>query len=119
MQHDLPLSELEPHIRRLAGKAWSGYLRERGQHPDRIARTVVLKLKTGDFRVLTRSLTATGPPASEQSLADTACGLRDRFDLPATTRFRLAGVGLSGFIDGDLAHAQEDLFSASPRDADG
>jgi DNA polymerase-4 len=68
--------------------------------------------------VLTRSLTTAWPPASEQALADTACALRERFDLPAATRFRLAGVGLSGFLDGDLAHAQEDLFRASPRDAD-
>ena len=41
---------------------WAGYLRERQQHPDRIARTVVLKLKTREFRILTRSLTPPLPP---------------------------------------------------------
>jgi DNA polymerase-4 len=115
-EHDVPLPELEPHIRRLAGKAWAGYLRERDKHPDRIARTVVLKLKTSDFRVRTRSLTSAMPLASEQALANTACALRERFDLPAATRFRLAGVGLAGFIDGDLAHAQDDLFSGRLRE---
>ena len=30
---DLPLEALEPHLRRLAGKTWAGYLRERARHP--------------------------------------------------------------------------------------
>jgi len=52
-EHDLLLDELEPHIRRLAEKAWAGHQREHA----RVARTVVLKLKTSDFHTLTRSLT--------------------------------------------------------------
>ena len=108
---DLPLEALEPHLRRLAGKTWAGYLRERARHPERVARTVVLKLKTADFRILTRSLTAPEPPTSEQALADTACALRARVCLPATTRYRLAGVGLSGFAAPDGSRAQDDLFA--------
>ena len=96
---------------RLAAKTWAGYLRERGRHPERIARTVVLKLKTTDFRVLTRSLTGPLPPTSEADLAAIACALRARVDLPATTRFRLAGVGLSGFSAPDGSAAQDDLFA--------
>ena len=76
-----------------------------------MARTVVLKLKTADFRTLTRSLTAPEPPTSEQALADTACALRARVGLPATTRYRLAGVGLSGFAAPDGSRAQDDLFA--------
>lgn len=110
-ERDLRLDELEPHIRRLAHKAWAGYLRERAMHPDRIARTVVLKLKTGDFRTLTRSLTGPAPPTSEAAFADIACGLRARVDLPATTRYRLVGAGLSGFIEPDGSRAQDDLFA--------
>lgn len=53
--------------------------------PGRIARTVVLKLKTADFRSLTRSLTGAEPPTSEQALADIACALRARVDLPVQT----------------------------------
>ena len=109
---DLLLDELEPHIRRLATSTWSGYLRERAQHPDRIARTVVLKLKTADFRTLTRSLTGPEPPTSEAVLADIACGLRARVELPARTRYRLAGVGLAGFSEPDGSPAQDDLFAA-------
>ena len=108
---DLPLDEVEPHIRRLAASTWAGYLRERERHPERIARTVVLKLKTADFRILTRSLTGPEPPTSETALADIACALRERVDLPARTRYRLAGVGLSGFSEPDGSPAQDDLFA--------
>jgi DNA polymerase-4 len=105
-EHDLPLDELEPHIRRLAEKAWAGHLRERG----RVARTVVLKLKTSDFHTLTRSLTPPNRPASADELADIACDLRARVERPADTRYRLVGVGLSGFVDADSYAAQTDLF---------
>ena len=109
-EHDLPLAELEPHIRRLAEKTWAGYQRERQQYHGRLARTVVLKLKTGDFRILTRSLTPAVRPATLEALADIACELRARVELPAGTRYRLVGVGLSGFIDEDDVRAQSDLF---------
>ena len=105
-ERDLPLDELEPHIRRLADKAWAGHQREIG----RVARTVVLKLKTGDFRILTRSLTPAVRAGSADELAAIACALRARVDLPARTRFRLVGVGLAGFVDAGDVQAQEDLF---------
>ena len=109
---DLPLDALDVHIHRLASKAWAGYLRERERHPERIARTVVLKLKTSDFRTLTRSLTAAEPPTSEQAFADIGCALRDRVDLPQRTRYRLVGVGLSGFSEPDGSPAMDDLFAS-------
>ena len=106
-ERDLLLDELEPHIQRLAEKTWAGYQRETG----RIARTVVLKLKTADFRTLTRSLTQPAPPGGADDLARIACELRNRIDLPARTRYRLVGVGLSGFIDADQFEVQSDLFA--------
>ncbi len=109
-EQDLLLEELEPHIRRLAEKTWAGYERERATAHGRLARTVVLKLKTSDFRTLTRSLTPPSRPESLQQLADIACDLRSRVELPGRTRYRLVGVGLSGFIDSDSAAAQDDLF---------
>ena len=110
-ERDLRLSEMEDHVRRLAEKAWRGYERERAEPHGRIARTVVLKLKTDDFRILTRSLTPPEPPGSMAALADIACALRERVELPSRTRYRLVGVGLSGFIDADrLLAAQSDLF---------
>ena len=106
-ERDLRLEELEPHIRRLAEKTWRGAQREQ----DRVARTVVLKLKTADFRILTRSYTPPAQPSSARELADIACALRDRVDLPPENLYRLVGVGLSGFVDAADFAAQEELFA--------
>ena len=72
--------------------------------------TVVLKLKTAQFRILTRSFTPEAPPASAQEFVDIALALRERVDLPASTRYRLVGVGLSGFRDRDEVATQPGLF---------
>lgn len=105
-EHDLRLDQLEPHIRRLAAKTWATATRR----DDRIARTVVLKLKTRDFDVLTRSLTPPRPPASGRELADIACSLRERVERPEANLYRLVGVGMSGFMDKDEFVAQQGLF---------
>ena len=113
-EHDLTLAALEPHIRQLAEKTWAGYLRNSaGAESARVARTIVLKLKTADFRTLTRSLTPAQHPLSARELGDIACGLRARVDRPADALYRLVGVGLSGFVEQDSYHAQTDLFDRS------
>jgi DNA polymerase-4 len=93
-ESDLPLTEIEPMIRRLAEKAWAASRKE-----VRIARTVVLKLKTSEFKILTRSHTPTAPPSSCEQLNDIALSLRQRINLSPKQRFRLVGVGLSNFRD--------------------
>ncbi|RAO74723.1 DNA polymerase IV [Dyella jiangningensis] len=107
-EHDLTLGELAPHIHRLAEKTWAGHQRE--VQDGRVARTVVLKLKTSDFQTLTRSFTPSTRPDSAAELAEIACALRDRVDRSADTRYRLVGVGLGGFVDLDSFVAQTDLF---------
>jgi DNA polymerase-4 len=102
---DLPIGELTDAIVQLATRTWTS-----AQDEPRVARTVVLKLKTADFRTLTRSLTPPQPPASAAGLAEIALALRARVELPASTRFRLVGVGLSGFADRDQVAAQQSLF---------
>lgn len=110
-ESDLLLEELEPHIRRLAEKAWAGHQRAHAaEERGRVARTVVLKLKTSDFHTLTRSYTPAQRPSSASELADIACALRDRVERPADSRYRLVGVGLAGFVDQDSYRAQSDLF---------
>ena len=108
-EHDLKLDELAPHIIRLAEKAWAGYQHER----DRVARTVVLKLKTADFHTLTRSLTPPQRPRSAQELGMLACALRERVERPPDSRYRLVGVGISGFVDRDSYQTQADLFDTA------
>jgi DNA polymerase-4 len=86
-ERDVPLSETEPMIRRLAEKAWTASRQE-----VRIARTVVLKLKTSEFKILTRSHTPTSPPSSCEELVDIALSLRERVDMSPKQRFRLARI---------------------------
>ena len=113
-EHDLTLAELEPHIRRLADKAWAGHQREAASEGrPRVARTVVLKLKTADFHTLTRSLTPPQRPQSAGELAKIACALRERVERPADSRYRLVGVGLSGFVEQDSYRTQSDLFDSA------
>jgi DNA polymerase-4 len=105
---DLPLDRLDDAIRALAEKAWRAAERE----SERVGRTVVLKLKTSDFRILTRSLTPATPPATCAGFTDYALHLRERVELPRTTRYRLAGVGLSNFVERSDPRAQAGLFDA-------
>jgi DNA polymerase IV len=95
-ERDIPLSETEDLIRRLAEKVWTASRKD-----GRVARTVILKLKTSDFNILTRSHTPLVPPASCAELAAIALSLRDRIDLGPAQRFRLVGVGLSNFREID------------------
>jgi len=107
-EHDLPLYAFEDALRHLAGKAW-----EASRKTQRVGRTVVLKLKTSDFRILTRSHTPGAPPASLEEFTAIALALRDRVQLPDSTRYRLAGVGLSGFRDPEEVPVQAPLFESA------
>ena len=91
---DLPLEALDTAIAQLAEKTWNARRRT-----ERIGHTVVLKLKTAQFRILTRSHTPERPPDSMEELRDIALALRSRVELPPETRYRLVGVGLGGFRD--------------------
>jgi DNA polymerase-4 len=105
-ERDVLLTETEPMIRRLAEHTWAASRKE-----SRIARTVVLKLKTSEFKILTRSHTPACPPSSCEELTSIALSLRDRVSLNPQQRFRLVGVGLSNFRDPGDAAAQPALFA--------
>lgn len=93
-EQDVFLIETEPMIRHLAEKTWMASRKE-----SRIARTVVLKLKTAQFHVLTRSQTPPSPPNSCEELTQIALSLRDKVTLDPLQKFRLVGVGLGNFHD--------------------
>src|SRR5437660_1326218 len=104
-EHDVPLSETEPMIRSLTEKVWSASRKE-----SRIPRTVVLKLKTSDFNILTRSHTPSSPPSSCEELTTIALALLERVELSTEQRFRLVGIGLSNFREPEATQAQPALF---------
>jgi DNA polymerase-4 len=104
-QEDVLLVETERTIRRLAEKLWSASRQE-----PRIARTVVLKLKTSEFKILTRSHTRSAPPSSCEELTEIALKLRERATLGPQQRYRLVGVGLSNFREAEQIDPQPALF---------
>jgi DNA polymerase IV len=104
-ERDVLLAETEPMIRRLAEKLWSASRKE-----SRTARTVVLKLKTSDFKILTRSHTPGCPLSSCEELTDMALKLRERVDLGPRQRYRLVGVGLTNFREPEDSVEQPVLF---------
>jgi DNA polymerase-4 len=93
-------------IRRLAELTWAASRKE-----TRVARTVVLKLKTAEFKILTRSHTPSFPPSScERADGDSPLTEGTRL-LGPRQRFRLVGVGLSNFLEPeDGPAAQHGLF---------
>lgn len=105
-ENDVLLSETETMIRKLAQYTWAASRKE-----ERIGCTVVLKLKTSDFKILTRSHTPVSPPASCEELTSIALSLRERVALSPAQRFRLVGVGLSNFRDPGAVSAEPALFS--------
>ena len=104
-ERDVPLADTESMIRRLAELTWAASRKE-----SRIARTVVLKLKTSEFKILTRSHTPGSPPSSCEELTNIALSLRERVGLGSEQRFRLVGVGLSNFLEPEDVSAQPALF---------
>jgi DNA polymerase-4 len=104
-EHDVPLAETEPMIRKLAALTWAA-----SRKKSRVARTVVLKLKTAEFKILTRSQTPYSPPSSCEELTAIALSLRERVAHGPHQRFRLVGVGISNFLDPEDISAQPPLF---------
>jgi DNA polymerase IV len=102
---DVLLDDTEWTIRRLAEKLWSASRKE-----SRIPRTVVLKLKTSEFKILTRSHTGNAPPSSCDELIEIALKLRERVILGPVQRYRLVGVGLSNFREAEEIGPQPALF---------
>ena len=105
-ERDMMLPELESMIRRLAEKLWSASRKE-----SRAPRTVILKLKTTEFKILTRCHTPPSPPSSCEELTNIALDLRNRVNLDPKQRYRLVGVGLSNFHEPGAMKVQPALFA--------
>lgn len=104
-ESDVLLNETDAMIRLLAEKVWQASLKE-----SRIARTVVMKLKTAEFSILTRSHTPAAPISSCEELISIALGLRERVHLGRDQKFRLVGVGLSNFRNPVVESPNDRLF---------
>lgn len=90
---ELLLAEME----KIAARLWARLGKAHAS-----GRTVTLKLKLGDFRILTRSRTLTAPPVGPEDLLVIGADLL-RAQLPLPIGARLLGLGLSNLVDTDGA----------------
>lgn len=102
--NDISIDEVAAYLEEEAPKVWSS-LETRSLR----GRTVTVKLRTGDFTTATRQLSLPEPVQSAEQLAEVARSLLGRFPFGDDARYRLAGVGVSGFEDSD--EPQDPLFS--------
>jgi len=91
---DITLEEVAAYIR---GEAHS--LFDAMSARQMVGRTVTVKLRTGDFRTATRRKTPPAPLASGDELAEIGCDLLTKFAFGDAARYRLAGIGVSNFVD--------------------
>jgi DNA polymerase-4 len=103
-EHDKTLAEVAPFLTECAKQAWQA-ARKLG----RPARTVVIKLKTASFQLLTRSHTPGHPIETQEEFIAIALQLLRHIDVADDALFRLAGAGLSHFLE-DEGDAPDSLF---------
>ncbi len=93
---DITREEVAAWIREQSASLWESLSKNAMR-----GRTVTVKLRTPDFKTATRQVTPAEPPASSDDIATLAISLLEKFDFGAEAKYRLAGVGLSNFLDED------------------
>jgi DNA polymerase-4 len=92
---DIPMEEVADYIRNEAHSLWEALAQRK-----LVGRTVTVKLRTEGFETATRRRTPEMPPASGDDLAKIGIELLSKFEF-AGHRFRLAGIGVSNFVEED------------------
>jgi DNA polymerase-4 len=100
---DIPLEEVAQWLRSEAHQLW-----EKLAARALIGRTVTVKLRTGDFRTATRRITPPDTPASGDDLARLGEELLTKFAFGDGANYRLAGIGLSNFLDEEEEEEREE-----------
>ncbi len=91
---DISMEEVADYIRNEAHSLWETLAQRK-----LVGRTVTVKLRTGAFATATRRLTPESTPASGDDLARIGVELLTRFEFPDGSKFRLAGIGVSNFLE--------------------
>ncbi|MBP6562702.1 MAG: DNA polymerase IV [Neisseriaceae bacterium] len=102
---DLTLAEAALHLPELMHDLWRSC-----EHKAIFGRSLTLKLKTHQFQSITRSLTFDDYITQAAELTQGTELLLSRLDLPASQRYRLIGLGLSLFADGEHPPEPYPLF---------
>ncbi|HEX3584162.1 MAG TPA: DNA polymerase IV [Thermoanaerobaculia bacterium] len=91
---DITMDEVAEFLRNESQKLWET-LEKRSMR----GRTVTVKLRTNKFETATRQLTPPQPPSGGDDIARIAVELLGRFSFPPESKYRLAGVGVSNFME--------------------
>lgn len=102
LPEDVPLEQAAAHLPHLAEDLWRQMRRKNVQ-----ARGVTLKLKTFDFRIITRSLTYSSALPDAAALAQAGAELVRRIPPPREDAFRLIGIGVGHLLP---QGSQQDLW---------
>lgn len=102
---DHSLDELADYFMEASAEVWNQVLKH-----NRIGRTVTVKLRTSDFRTATRRATPLKTPRSAAEMGEVVRDLAKKFTFGSEARYRLAGVGLSNFLDEEAEEGQQKLF---------
>ena len=108
LPQDLPLSKIVCHLADLAQDLWAQAQRKQVR-----AHTLTLKLKTADFRILTRSQTYSSVLPDAAALEQAARQLAQR--MPAGSDYRLIGLGISHLLP---QGSQPELWAEEGADAE-
>jgi DNA polymerase-4 len=101
---DITIEEVARKLREAADEVWESVTRK-----ERTGRTVTVKLRAADFTTATRQVTPHAIPSSAEEIAEIAIRLLERFEFPEGSRYRLAGLGISNFLD-EIEDPQPRLF---------
>jgi len=93
---DITRDEVAEWIREQSASLWASLAKNAMR-----GRTITVKLRTPDFKTATRQVTPADLPASGDEIASLAISLLEKFDFKPDAKYRLAGVGVSNFLDGD------------------
>ena len=104
LPEDLPLTLIVRHLPHLADDLW-----QQLQNRKTEARGVTLKLKTADFRIITRSLTYSSPLPHSAALLSAARELAGRIPQASDIDYRLIGLGVGHL---EPRGRQQDLWQA-------
>ena len=103
LPEDLPLEQAAGHLPHLAEDLWRQITRKNVE-----AQSVTLKLKTYDFRIITRTLTYSSVLPDCASLLQAAQMLTNRVPPQTEDAFRLIGIGVGRLVP---KNQQQDLWA--------
>jgi DNA polymerase-4 len=106
---DISREEVAEWIREQSASLWESLQKNAMR-----GRTVTVKLRTPDFKTATRQVTPADLPSSGDEIASLAISLLEKFDFKPDAKYRLAGVGVSNFLD-DEEEEEPKLFGTTMR----